>query len=68
MTVVTVKAGDRVLVRTEPDYGEWAEAIVVGPVESVLVKFMVGSKDRDEWSDPEVVSAMDILKLPKEEK
>jgi hypothetical protein len=65
---VTYQAGDRVLVCTEPDYGEWAEAVVVGPVESVLVKFMVGSKDRDEWSDPEVVSVVDILKLPKEEK
>jgi len=58
---VTYKKGDRVLVNTEPGYGEWAEAEVVREITAIEVRFQSGHKDRGEWSDPEVFQADQII-------
>ena len=72
---MSVIPGEIVLINTEPEYGEWSEAVVIDVVESVVVKIydhtvpladVIADPDND--YDEIIVPLKNIIKLPKEEK
>lgn len=72
---MSITQGDIVLINTDPDYGEWHEAVVIDVVESVVVKiYDHNSPLTDVIADPDgdheeiLVPLKGIVKLPKEEK
>ena len=69
-----VVPGEIVLINTDPEYGEWHEAVVIDVVESVVVKIYDHNSPLTEViADPDgdheeiIVPLKKIVKLPKEE-
>ena len=72
---MSISQGDIVLVNTEPNYGEWQEAVVMEVVECVVdrttdhvtpIQYILDGEDIA--YDEHIVPVTKIVKLPKEEK
>ena len=72
---MSITQGDIVLVNTEPNYGEWHEAVVVSIVQCVVVRttdfvtpiqYVLDGEDVD--YDEHIVPVTKVIPLPKEEK
>ena len=72
---MSITQGDIVLINTEPNYGEWQEAVVMSVVQCVVVRttdivtpiqYILDGEDVD--YDEHIVPVTKVIPLPKEEK